>query len=87
MFDPYFGKTGFARRLFVLRFRQLDRWPQSLFTERYGFSLGAYRDLAQGRSKPTMALRVLIAAIEADPEWMAQIAKEEMARPADWSPE
>lgn len=41
-FDPDFGKTGFPRRLFRLRFRQLELTQQA-FATRYGLSFGMVR--------------------------------------------
>lgn len=71
-FDPDFGKGGFARRLFRLRFRRL-RVSQDVFARRYGLSAGMVRDVEQGRHAPSRALRSLIALIENDPTQAAQI--------------
>lgn len=75
--DDDYGKTGFALRLVRLRVHQIGI-PQWQFAERYGLSLGAVRDLEQGRSNPSRAMLILVSAIEADPKWMAKIAKREM---------
>lgn len=73
-FDPDFGKTGFARHLFRLRFRHLKQ-SQRAFAERFGLSYSVIRDAEQG-ARPTPSLRLIVAAIAADPEWMAAIARE-----------
>ena len=64
-FDPDFGKAGFARHLFRLRFRDL-KMSQRAFAERFGLSYSVVRDAEQG-AKPTRALRVIVAAIACDP--------------------
>ncbi|KQM98741.1 hypothetical protein ASE78_05810 [Sphingomonas sp. Leaf25] len=73
-FDPDFGKVGFARDLFRLRFRRL-RIDQPTFAERFGLSFGSVKDQEQARHKPSKAMRVLVAAIDLDPEFMAKAAK------------
>ncbi len=73
-FDPDFGKVGFARDLFRLRFRRL-RIDQPTFAERYGLTFGAVKDQEQGRCRPGKAMRVLVAAIEIDPKLMERAAK------------
>ncbi len=73
-FDPDFGKVGFARDLFRLRFRRL-RIDQPTFAERYGLTFGAVKDQEQARHKPSRAMRVLVAAIELDPALMERAAK------------
>lgn len=73
-FDPDFGKVGFARDLFRLRFRRL-RIDQPTFAARYGLSFGTVRDQEQARHKPSKAMRVLVAAIEMDPKLMERAAK------------
>jgi DNA-binding transcriptional regulator YiaG len=73
-FDPDFGKTGFPRRLFRLRFRRL-RLTQEGFADRYGLSLGSVKDAEQGRHAPLPAFRLAIAAIEMDPAMMARAAQ------------
>lgn len=75
-FDPDFGKTGFARRLFRLRFHSL-RLSQAAFAHRYGLSLGAVKDAEQGRHQPSRPMVLLVAAIERDPRLMAEIADAE----------
>ena len=64
-FDPDFGKGGFARHLFRLRFRDL-KLSQRAFAERFGLSYSVVRDAEQG-AKPTRALRVIGAASACDP--------------------
>jgi hypothetical protein len=64
-FDPDFGKAGFARHLFRLRFREL-KLSQRAFAERFGLSYSVVRDAEQG-AKPTRSLRVIVAAIGCDP--------------------
>lgn len=73
-FDPDFGKVGFARDLFRLRFRRL-RIDQPTFAERYGLTFGAVKDQEQARCRPSKAMRVLVAAIELDPKLMERAAK------------
>lgn len=75
-FDPDFGKTGFARHLFRLRFRDL-KLSQRAFAERFGLSYSVVRDAEQG-AIPTRALRVIVAAIASNPglvEAAAQISQ------------
>ena len=77
-FDPDFGKVGFARDLFRLRFRVL-RMSQRSFADRFGLTLGMVKDQEQSRTAPSRALRVLLVAIELDPSLMrrsADIARE-----------
>ena len=71
-FDPDFGKTGFARHLFRLRFRVL-KLSQREFSERFALSYSVVRDAEQG-AKPTRSLRLIIAAIARDPAFMATAA-------------
>jgi DNA-binding XRE family transcriptional regulator len=72
-FDPDFGKTGFARHLFRLRFRHL-KLSQRAFAERFGLSYSVVRDAEQG-ARPTPSLRLIVAAIADDPERMEVIAR------------
>jgi transcriptional regulator with XRE-family HTH domain len=72
-FDPDFGKTGFARHLFRLRFRHL-KLSQRAFAERFGLSYSVVRDAEQG-ARPTPSLRLIVAAIADNPERMAAIAR------------
>lgn len=77
-FDPDFGKQGFARDLFRLRFRRL-RIDQPTFAARFGVSFGMVKDQEQARVNPSKAFKVLVAAIELDPaliERAARIAEE-----------
>lgn len=59
-FDPDFGKAGYARHLFRLRFRHLNL-TQRAFAERFGLSYSLVRDAEQGAA-PTRALRLIVAA-------------------------
>jgi hypothetical protein len=72
-FDPDFGKTGFARHLFRLRFRRL-KLSQRAFAERFGLSYSVVRDAEQG-ARLTPSLRLIVAAIADNPERMAAIAR------------
>lgn len=72
-FDPDFGKVGFARDLFRLRFRTL-KVDQKSFADRFALSFGMIRDQEQGRSAPSRAFKVLLVAIELDPDLMAHCA-------------
>jgi hypothetical protein len=72
-FDPDFGKTGFARHLFRLRFRQI-KLSQRAFAERFGLSYSVVRDAEQG-ARPTPSLRLIVAAIADNPKRMATIAR------------
>jgi DNA-binding transcriptional regulator YiaG len=74
MFDPDYGKTGFARDLFRLRHRKLGICQES-FAERYGVSLAMMKDQEQARHNPHPAFRVLVAAIDLDPFFMAKAAQ------------
>lgn len=76
-FDPDFGKSGFARHLFRLRFRSL-RLSQRAFAERFGLSYSVVRDAEQGAT-PSRALRLIVAAIERDPAFMQAAAKAALA--------
>lgn len=73
-FDPDMGKTGFARHLFRLRFRQL-KLSQRAFAERFGLGYPTIRDLEQGVTQPTPAMRLIVAAIARDPAGMMEAAK------------
>jgi hypothetical protein len=73
-FDPDFGKQGFARDLFRLRFRRL-RIDQPTFAARFGVSFGMVKDQEQARVKPSRAFKVLAAAIELDPELVERAAR------------
>lgn len=76
-FDPNFGKTGFALRVFNLRFRRL-RINQHKFADRFGIPFGTLKDVEQGRTQGSSALRVLIELIDHDPgaaETAAQAAR------------
>lgn len=72
-FDPDFGKDGFARHLFRLRFRRL-KLSQREFSERFALSYSVVRDAEQG-ARPTTSLKLIVAAIARDPAFMAAAAK------------
>lgn len=72
-FDPDFGKAGFARHLFRLRFRDL-KLTQRAFAERFGLSYSVVRDAEQG-AVPSRALRLIVAAIANDPAFMEATAR------------
>ena len=72
VFDPDFGKSGFARHLFRLRFRRL-KLSQRQFSERFALSYSVVRDAEQG-ARPTPSLRLIVAAIAYDPAFMAGAA-------------
>jgi len=72
--DPAHSRpAGFARALFHLRFRRLGL-SQQQFAKRFGLSVGALRDVEQGRVRPSAALSVLIEAISIDPAMMSTAA-------------
>ena len=73
IFDPDFGKDGFARHLFRLRFRRL-KLSQREFSERFALSYSVVRDAEQG-ARPTPSLRLIVAAIALDPAFMTSAAK------------
>ena len=73
-FDEGLGRTGFARCLFLLRFRRL-RLSQRAFAARYGLGYPTIRDLEQGVTQPTPAMRLIVAAIARDPGGMEEAAK------------
>ena len=72
-FDPDFGKAGFARHLFRLRFRRL-KLSQRAFADRFGLSYSVVRDAEQG-ARPTSALRLIVSAIARNPAFMEAAAK------------
>ncbi len=74
-FDPDFGKVGFARDLFRLRFRTL-RVDQPTFAARFGLTFGMVKDQEQARHTPSAAFKVLVAAIEMDPNLIERAARE-----------
>lgn len=72
------GKEGFGRDVYRLRARLSSKWrplSQGAFAERFGLTLGLVKDAEQNRCKPSRALRVLIAAIDMEPEFMAKAAE------------
>lgn len=74
VFDCDFGKRGFARHLFRLRFRHLQI-SQREFSERFALSYSVVRDAEQG-ARPTPSLRLIVAAIARDPTFMAATAND-----------
>lgn len=74
-FDPDRGLDGFARDLFRLRFRKL-KLSQRAFAQRFGLGFPTIRDLEQGVTKPTPAMRLIVAAIARDPEGMEAAAED-----------
>lgn len=74
MFDPDFGKTGFACDLFRLRFRELGI-DQATFAKRFGLTFGMVKDQEQSRAKPSKAFKVLVAAMEMDPGLIERAAR------------
>lgn len=76
-FDPDFGKSGFARHLFRLRFRDL-KLSQRAFAERFGLSYSVVRDAEQG-AKPSRALRVVVAAIACNPALVEEASRRALA--------
>ncbi|WP_443018828.1 helix-turn-helix domain-containing protein [Sphingobium sp. AM] len=69
----------------MLRFRDL-KLSQRAFAARYGLGYSTIRDLEQGTTKPTPAIRLIVAAIARDPHGMEQAAK--LARvPCDCRPD
>ena len=68
------GKQGFARDLFDLRKRRL-KITRDRFARRFGLTRGTIQNCEQGRHEPSPAMRVLIAAIDLDPTFMATAAK------------
>lgn len=74
-FDPDRGLEGFARDLFRLRFRKL-KLSQRAFAQRYGLGYPTIRDLEQGVTKPTPAMRLIVAAIARDPNGMEEAARD-----------
>ncbi|MBB3692474.1 DNA-binding transcriptional regulator [Sphingomonas sp. BK580] len=57
-----------------MRHRKL-RVCQEVFAERYGVSLAMLKDQEQGRHSPHPAFKVLVAAIDMDPFFMAKAAQ------------
>lgn len=77
--EANFGANAFAQRLHDLRFHTLGI-AQGEFADRFGLTFGAVKDLEQGRTQPTRATLLLVAAIERDPDMMAAIADQERRR-------
>lgn len=68
------GKQGFGRDLFALRSGRLGI-SQGRFARRFGLTRGTVSNCEQERHNPSPAMRVLVAAIELDPAFMAAAAK------------
>ncbi|MET3287045.1 UNVERIFIED_ORG: DNA-binding XRE family transcriptional regulator [Sphingomonas sp. 1057] len=73
-FDPDFGKSGFAKHLFRLRFRDLAM-SQRAFAERFGLGFTTVRDVEQGLREPSLCFRILVEAIADNPARMAHLAR------------
>lgn len=61
---------SFGAHLRRLRWKLGSRFgelTQTQFAQRFGLSLGTLRDAEQGRTNPSWAMRVLVAAVELDP--------------------
>lgn len=78
-FDPDFGKTGFARDLSRLRFHRL-KIEQPDFAKRFGLTFGQIKEQEQARHNPSRALKVLVTAIEMDPDLIERAASIAAAR-------
>lgn len=65
-------RSKFSQDLIGLR-RRLGL-TQLGFAERYSLGQRTIRDLEQGVSNPTPAMRLIVAAIERDPAFMAAVA-------------
>ena len=74
--DDLQGRTGFGGRVFKLRWLRLGL-SQAQFADRYGFTLGALKDLEQNRVRPPRTVVVLVAAIENAPDRIASIVERE----------
>lgn len=67
-------KQDFAHDLVMLRSGRL-RYSQKRFAWKFGLTLGTVKNCEQERHNPSPAMRVLIAAIDLDPTFMAAAAK------------
>lgn len=66
--------------VFALWCRKLrNNYPRSYFAPLYGLNERAVQDLEQGRSLPSRALVVLLKAVELDPLFMREVAREARA--------
>lgn len=74
MIDSAEGAAKFARDLSYMRLRKLGICQES-FAERYGVSVAMMKDQEQARHKPHPAFRVLVAAIDLHPFFMAKAAQ------------
>lgn len=83
IFDPDFGKDGFARHLFRLRFRRLEL-SQRAFSELFALSYSVVRDAEQG-ARPTPSLRLIVAAIALDPAFMTSAAERARGKEVLWA--
>lgn len=68
------GGQKFGRYLLDLRKGRL-KITRDRFAKKFGLTLGTVQNCEQERHEPSPAMRVLIAAIELDPEFMARAAK------------
>ena len=68
------SKQGFARDLFDLRKGRL-KITRDRFAKRFGLTSGTVQNCEQERHEPSPAMRVLVAAIEMDPDFMARAAR------------
>lgn len=68
------GRKGFGRDLCDLRKGRL-KITRDRFARRFGLTRGTIQNCEQGRHEPSPAMRVLIAAIDLDPTFMAAAAK------------
>lgn len=59
----------------VMRLRRRLGLVQVVFARRYGIPLTTLRNWEQGRAEPDRSAKVLLAAIAADPEGVAQAAR------------
>ena len=68
------------QELFALWCRKLrNNYPRSYFAPLYGLNERAIQDLEQGRSLPSRALVVLLKAVELDPLFIREVAREARA--------
>lgn len=68
------GRKGFGGDLFHLRKGRL-KITRDRFARRFGLTRGTIQNCEQGRHEPSPAMRVLVAAIDLDPTFMAAAAK------------
>lgn len=71
---------SFDRHAFATRVRRLrGNYPRNYWAEKFGLNHRALQDLEQGRVNPSRAVVMLITAIECDPDFMREIAREAKA--------